>query len=128
MTPQSCETRRAPTWSVRRDNRFELKRKVREEIWQEKVKKEEQMKLVYSQETETLLEERKILESDIREVLEKAQQGRRILDRTSGCYIAHRQVGNVTFWVYFREKESGVYEVVRAYSHRMTITGEGEEA
>lgn len=126
--PQSCETRRAPTWSVRRDNRFELKRKVREEIWQEKVKKEEQMKLVYSQETETLLEERKILESDIREVLEKAQQGRRILDRTSGCYIAHRQVGNVTFWVYFREKESGVYEVVRAYSHRMTITGEGEEA
>lgn len=86
------------------------------------------MKLVYSQETETLLEERKILESDIREVLEKAQQGQRILDRTSGCYIAHRQVGNVTFWVYFREKESGVYEVVRAYSHRMTITGEGEEA
>ena len=65
---------------------------------------------------------------NIREVLEKAQQGRRILDRTSGCYIAHRQVGNVTFWVYFREKESGVYEVVRAYSHRMTITGEGEEA
>lgn len=124
--PQEALERKAPGYSLRRDNRFELKRQLLEELWNEKAPKEDKMKLVYSQETENELEERKILESDIRQVLEWSENGHRIRDGKSGCMIGHRQVGNVTFWVYYRVREDGVYEVERAYSHRMAISGEGD--
>lgn len=124
--PKGAEERKAPGYSLRRDNRLELKHRLLEMIWMERKEKEKRMKLIYSQETEQMLEERKILESDIQKVLEWSEKGHRIRDGKSGCMIGHRQVGNVTFWVYYQVREEGVYEVVKAYSHRMTISGEGD--
>ncbi|MGI6006218.1 MAG: pyridine nucleotide-disulfide oxidoreductase/dicluster-binding protein [Ruminococcus sp.] len=123
--PEECGRRKAPGYSLRRDNRYELKQRLLEQVWMEKTAKEECMKLVYSQKTGDMLEQRKILESDIRTVLNWAENGHRIRDEKKKCFIGHRQAGNVTFWVYYRPCRSGEYEILNAYSHRMTITGEG---
>ena len=42
------------------------------------------------------------------------------MDEESGLYVTRARLGNVTFWVKYRETETG-YRVYSAYSHRMNI-------
>lgn len=82
------------------------------------------MKLYYDSETADLLERRMILERDICSVITAAEETReRIRDTRSGLYIAHKMVGNVTFWVWYLPREDG-YEISRVYAHRMEIKGD----
>ena len=114
-----------PGYSLRRDNREKLKRTMREELWNEKLSPSPScVSLHYDGEVGGLLESRMILESDIRAVIEAAEgSGRKILHRASGCFIASRRVGNVTFWVYYRPWKDG-FHIDKVYSHRMQIKGE----
>ena len=113
-----------PGYSLRRDNRMLLRRSVLEKFWNEKREDEVRVQLQYSDQVKQMLEERKILDSDLRAVLMRAQDGYRVRDQKSGLSIAHCQVGNVTFWVHYREEKDQVYVIEKAYSHRMTISNE----
>lgn len=82
------------------------------------------LKLFYDSETADLLEKRMILERDICSVIEAAEKDReRIRDTRSDLCIAHKKVGNVTFWVWYLPREDG-YEIRRVYAHRMEIKGD----
>ena len=113
-----------PNYSLRRKNRFRLQEEIRREIWKEEVEPMEETRLYYPPELEEQLEKRLILESDICQVIVQAEKKHnRVCDKDSGVFIAHRKVGHVTYWVYYREREDG-YEILKTYAYRMQIKGE----
>lgn len=120
----SEDEHRWPSYSVRQQNRMDLKRRLSKELWGEDTEGEMPLKLYYDSETADLLERRMILERDICSVITAAEETReRIHDTRSGLYIAHKMVGNVTFWVWYLPREDG-YEISRVYAHRMEIKGD----
>lgn len=119
--PEKIQEHVPPTWSKRQDHRKLLKQRMLASIWREVQEEGNVMKLYYGEEMKELLEERMILEEDIRKVIAAGEEeDQKILDTTRGCFIAGKQIGNVHFWVYYREKEEG-YEIMNAYSHRMNF-------
>lgn len=83
----------------------------------------EDVRLVVSGEAAAMLEERRILEDDVRRVLFAASRGGRVLRHGGdGRLIAASRLGEVTFWVEYREGEEG-HEILKAWSHRMRIAG-----
>ena len=79
------------------------------------------MKLTYDEDLAELLDQRLILEADIRQVIEEAlEKDCYIVEKKTGLHIAHKQIGHVTYWVYFEPEGQG-WRVRRAYSHRMEI-------
>jgi hypothetical protein len=116
----------SPTISDRRINRRNLKNQVLESYpdtqsvpaadW-------EKVSLHISQELSTLLEERRILEDDIRKVLyQQRQKGSALIHGDSGSKISSATLGPVTFWVQYKE-ENRSFNIERCWSHRMTISG-----
>ncbi len=67
-----------------------------------------------------LLEERHILDEDLRQVLWETLENPRGLLSPRGTSLARRSIGNVTFWVEYREEEEG-FSICNAWSHRMTL-------
>ncbi|PKN40804.1 MAG: hypothetical protein CVU60_14080 [Deltaproteobacteria bacterium HGW-Deltaproteobacteria-18] len=83
----------------------------------------EDVSLVYSAEVAELLETRRILEDDLRQVLHQVRNGARgLVHGEDGRRIVAAELGEVTFWVEFRDVKDG-FEVLRAWSHRMRIAG-----
>jgi hypothetical protein len=83
------------------------------------------LRLVLSEPVAALLEERRILEDDIRRVLFQAkEQGRHFAHGEDGRRVASARLGEVTFWVEYRE-EKEAFHINRAWSHRMVIGGGG---
>jgi len=83
----------------------------------------EDVALVISAETSRTLEERRILEDDVRQVLHKiANGGRYLAHGEDGRKIAAAELGEVTYWVEYRDGQDG-FEVLSAWSHRMRIAG-----
>lgn len=117
------EDRKAPGYSLRQDNREYLRRSMLFELWGIKEKEKDRMRLTYEEDLAELLDQRLILEEDIRQVIEEAVESKCfILEKKTGLHIAHKQIGNVTYWVYFEPEGEG-FRVRRAYSHRMEIRG-----
>lgn len=111
--------------SARRVNRRALQKTLCVRMGRAESEKEpwEDMPLVISPEVRVLLEERRILEDDVRQVLWKSRSGGRCLRHgKDGRRIVAAELGEVTFWVEYRESAQGV-ELVKAWSHRMRITG-----
>ena len=118
---ENAETRAAPGYSLRRDNREGVRRGLMEEFWNEKQEEPERLSLIYDAEVAELLENRLILEQDLRRVMSGAlETGSFIREAKTGLMIASGRIGNVTFWVYFKQ-ENDVWRVCRAYSHRMEV-------
>lgn len=115
------EDRKAPGYSLRQDNREWLKRRMLSERWKETQQEVIRLKLTYDDDLGELLEERLILEEDVRKVItDSLESDCFIEEKKTGLRIAHKQIGNVTYWVYFTPEDEG-YRVRRAYSHRMEI-------
>ena len=115
------EDRGAPGYSLRQDNREEVRRRMLTELWGEEEEVEKKMKLTYDEDLAELLDQRLILEADIRQVIEEAlEKDCYIVEKKTGLHIAHKQIGHVTYWVYFEPEGQG-WRVRRAYSHRMEI-------
>lgn len=113
--------RGAPGYSLRQDNRERLRYDMLTNLWHEEQEAVEKLKLTYDKDLAELLEKRLIRENDIREVIEQAvETGEFIEEMKSGLHIAHKQIGNVTYWVFFAPEDDG-WRVRRAYSHRMEI-------
>ena len=69
------------------------------------------------------IDERRILENDLRQVIDHAQRtGKRLQNSESGQYRASCQTENVTFWVDYTPDDDG-FMVHNAYCHRMKIVG-----
>ena len=70
-----------------------------------------------------LMEDRMILEEDIRQVLYHAKEsGRAMINQETGHYLAHF-TSCVTYWVEYLPKEDG-FEIFNVYSHRMFVERE----
>lgn len=127
--------RPCPDWSQRRDNRAQLKKNLLEKCWDEEIGSDHDsgvMQLFISSEVRAVLEQRLILDDDIRQVISHAEKtGRRLRHSETGRFLACRKLGSVTYWVEY-SPESGGYAVFTAYSHRMEIVAEritaGEKA
>ncbi len=111
-----------PDISEKRRNRLALKNELLQSVWEEDVLKEMlDFPLIITEKARKLMDERMILDTDIAEVLKGYREnGEAVMDEETGLLSARRRVGNVTFWVGFKE-ENGGYIVERAYSHRMTV-------
>lgn len=70
-----------------------------------------------------IFDSRRILESDLRQVVLHAEEtGRRLRHNQSGLFRANLKLGNTTFWVDYAPENEG-YRVHNAYCHRMDVTG-----
>ncbi len=113
-----------PGWSERRDNRARLKARLLKVLWREpppEPSNQERMALQISPKVQRLLDERRILKDDIREVIAHAESG--------GGKLKHRETGRlkasyrprlVTFWVEYAPLPTG-FEIFNAYAHRMEV-------
>jgi Fe-S oxidoreductase len=128
LYPQALSTQtpwKAPTWSLRQENRAKLRREMLEELWGEKAEEAPLMELMISEDLERKLEATHILHSDIAAVISRAEAGQaRLIDSATGHFLANSRPGNVTFWVEYTPSASG-YEVHNAYSHRMSAVVSG---
>ncbi|WP_027400408.1 pyridine nucleotide-disulfide oxidoreductase/dicluster-binding protein [Anaerovorax odorimutans] len=117
-----------PTVTERRVNRVDLKETLLKEIWGEKMTdKPEECKfdLIIGPEIKEKMNELKILEEDICEVLEFAEKSkRRTYKPEKGTYTCYREIGYITYWLEYRIKGEA-YEIVNVYTHRMKIELEG---
>jgi hypothetical protein len=66
------------------------------------------------------LEDRHIIDSDIKQTLWEASSRGRYLISPEGTKLASSRIGNVTFWVEFREDDRS-FVIINAWSHRMVM-------
>ena len=111
-----------PDISQKRYNRLNLRNHLLKELWNQEVTPVELgFKVTYTDEARTMMDDRMILDTDIIRVLQSLRETKEaIYDEESGLSIARARLGNVTFWVKYKEMDGG-YCVVSAYSHRMNI-------
>lgn len=114
------------SWSERRTNRARVQEGVLRELGEkggETMEAYENITLNMTPEVRRRIDERRILEDDLRRVIDHAERtGKRLRNNRNGQYRACCQPGNVTFWVDYTPEEEG-FTVHNAYCHRMKIVG-----
>ncbi len=112
-----------PDISEKRKNRLNLKRRLLEEIWKEKIiEVNPEYEIVIPEDVAKILDERMILEEDVYDVIGTYHaDGSAVYDETSGMLTSSLRKGNVTFWLVFTEDQESVYTIRGAYSHRMKV-------
>ncbi|TEB04437.1 hypothetical protein Psch_04164 [Pelotomaculum schinkii] len=120
--------RRPPSYSERRANRIHLKEELLNDLWGEKVEvprnEYEKINLLLSEELAAKLVKDYILMDEVRQVIHYAgSTGYKLIDNDSKHFIAHLQLGIITYWVEYLPVSSG-YKIYNAYSHRMQIMEE----
>jgi len=119
------------SWSDQRENRAALVRDLRKYLWKEEEKMEadrDALSLVMDKGTEKLLESRRILAGTVRRVIRNGEVSGRKIARPDGTFIAGLKPAAVTYWVVYRPREDGTFEVFSAWSHRMEVKGREEGA
>ncbi|PXV93425.1 Fe-S oxidoreductase [Lachnotalea glycerini] len=116
----------SPDLSKRHYNRMILKQTLLQEVWgEEGMKQTYNFQLVIEEEIRNQMEERMILESDIMEVLDFARKSHNIIrDTQTQLLLTNQRIGNVTFWIKYKEVADNVYQIYSAYSLRMTVEEE----
>lgn len=113
-----------PDVTERRINRTKLKKLLLEEIWKEETEMEPYEKkydLIMSAEVRDKVNRLRILDEDIRVVIDNAEAtGRRTFDPETGHYRAYKEIGYITCWAEYAPAEGG-YEIFNVYTHRMKI-------
>lgn len=83
----------------------------------------EKITLHMTSEVRKRIDERRIMEDDIKKVIDHAERtGKRLLNAATGQFRACCQPENVTFWVDYTSGDDG-FTVHNAYCHRMKIVG-----
>ncbi len=115
---------RGPGFSQRHENRARLKRRLLLEVWGETMDNQasyEAIQLFVSDEIRARMEERHILDEDLRRVIEHAERtGARFHNQASGRWLASYKPTAVTYWVEYEPQGDG-FLITNAYSHRMEI-------
>jgi Fe-S oxidoreductase len=114
------------SWSERRRNRSLVREGILAEHGErgDTVMGEyESIILTMTEEVRKRIDDRRILENDIRQVIEQAEKsGKRLQNSGTGHFLAYLQSENVTFWVEYSPADNG-FMVHNAYCHRMKIVG-----
>jgi Fe-S oxidoreductase len=115
------------SWSQRRTNRARVSQDILRELGEKgagSMECYENIRLEMTAEVRRRIDERRILENDIRKVIEHAEQsGQCLRNNQNGQYRACYQPENVTFWVDYTPGDDGRYTIHNAYCHRMKIVG-----
>jgi NADPH-dependent glutamate synthase beta subunit-like oxidoreductase len=114
------------SWTDRRRNREAVKGAILAELGELgmiDVEEHEKIELRMTDEVRKRIDGRRILENDVRRVIDHAEKsGKRLKNPETGRFLAYLQSGNVTFWVEYTPAEIG-FTVHNAYCHRMNIVG-----
>ncbi|HAS88958.1 MAG TPA: 4Fe-4S ferredoxin [Desulfovibrio sp.] len=118
--------RTAPGYSARRENRVRLKETLLRETWNEQPETRndyESIAVKFTGEARKMMEERRILLSDVQKTLLSVQESKQVLENmeTGHMLVQFRPV-TVTYWVEF-EMSGTNYLVHRVWSHRMRVLG-----
>ncbi len=118
--------RKAPSLGDRRQNRVRLKERLLREEWGVETKMEkreyEKICLLLSEEVQKKMDDLLILAEDVQKVIAAAEKSRRRLRRGDG-FLAHLQIGIITYWVEYVPEGDG-YRVRNVYCHRLQIQEE----
>jgi hypothetical protein len=108
-----------PTLTARRENREQVKKML---IGEAPVADEGDGTVLFiEQQLAEKLSRDWILESDIKKVVSDCEKtGRKLYDIKTDCFIGHKKIGNLTYWVVYRPEEKG-YRLLNAYCHRMDV-------
>lgn len=118
----------APGYSQRRENRAALRERLRDLSTPDlPVPAWASLTVRYTEKAAALMEERRILDSDVRKVLHHAMQSGRWIDDTDeeGVRIACFRPVVVTYWVTCTIDADGVPLVHNVWCHRMHVIGTG---
>lgn len=117
--------RYSPTFTERRNNRVKLKRQLLGEFWKDEVRMEKQkrkLEIDISAQLSQKLNDEMILEEEIEAVIEHCEStGKKVLDPQTGHFCGHLQIGKITYWAEYLPLDSNHFELITAYSHRMSI-------
>ncbi|WP_027720353.1 pyridine nucleotide-disulfide oxidoreductase/dicluster-binding protein [Maridesulfovibrio zosterae] len=120
-------SRPAPGYSERRENRVRLKERMLNDIWHENIQPRqtyESIKIEFTDEASKLMEERRILLSDVQKTIQAVQEsGKELVNTETGHKLASFRPVTVTYWVEYEKDEADKYLVHRVWSHRMYILG-----
>ncbi len=126
----SRASRRAPGSSLRQKNRRQLKTRLLINLWGENAadpKSTINIRLSITPETQEILDQRYILDQDIRDVIEYAEKtGRKFTNPDTGRFLAYRKLKRITCWVEYACRNAE-YVIYNAYSHRMEIVEENHD-
>ncbi len=118
--------RKAPTLGERRQNRVRLKNRLLREEWGIETpmaeKEYEKIHLLFTETVEKKMDENLIMAEDVQKVIHEAEKSHRRLRKEDG-YLAHLQIGIITFWVEYAMEDEG-YRVRNVYCHRLQIDEE----
>ena len=114
------------SWSERRRNRSIIRNAVLDEHGEKEetpLEEHENINLTMTDEVRKRIDDRRILENDIRRVIAHGERsGKRLQNSGTGSFMTYLQSGNVTFWVEYSPGAGG-FTVHNAYCHRMQIVG-----
>lgn len=124
---EKLDIKKGPTLSERRDNRLRFKIFILNKYWGEELNLKEEysdINLIINEHIKKLMDDRLILEADIKKVIGYGEENQNIFYNTeNNHYLAFRRILNVTYWVEY-VKLGNAYEIVTIYSHRMDVQGE----
>lgn len=123
--PDQEAQKEMPNLSQRHANRAGLKNKLLREFWREEpemnLKKEDDLNLIIPENIWRTMEQRLILQEDIREVISHSRStGERFFNPEDSSYLASLRIKYVTYWVRFSEEKDGIH-ILSVYSHRMEV-------
>jgi NADPH-dependent glutamate synthase beta subunit-like oxidoreductase len=114
------------SWSERRRNRALVKGAILAELGEKggtSMEDYEKIVLDMTEEVRRRIDERRILEDDIRKVISHAEEsGKRLQNAGTSHFLAYLQSENVTFWAEYSPSDNR-FIVHNAYCHRMKIVG-----
>jgi Fe-S oxidoreductase len=120
-------SRPAPGYSDRRENRIRLRQRLLRELWSTEggeAEPHEAVRVAFTDECARLMEERRILRSDVQKVLHHAlATGAHFSHDGTGRMLASLRPNTVTYWVEYEPQGDG-FLVHRTWCHRMRVRGE----
>ncbi|WP_147820877.1 pyridine nucleotide-disulfide oxidoreductase/dicluster-binding protein [Salidesulfovibrio onnuriiensis] len=124
---EDSAARPAPGYSARRENRARLRETLLAELWREESETEtaphESVRVEFTEQARDIMEERRILTSDVQKVLHAAREtGACFVHKETGHVLASHRPVVVTYWVEYEERGDG-FLVHNAWSHRMRVKG-----
>ncbi len=117
--------RKGPGLPDRRQNRARLRQRLGGAA--APPREHHEISLVMEPEVRDAIDQRRILEDDLRQVVLGSESGkRRFADPQTGRLLASRRIGYSTFWVEYEplSESPATYRIYRAWMHRMVVKEE----
>ena len=119
----------SPTLWFQKKNALEVKRTLMKELTGEEFvpgKNEwDGIRLVIGPELQEELDRKLIIEEDLKEAIWRAKQSGEMFLSDDNVFLCSMVQSVLTYWVQYRELDSGEYEILNAYIHRMKFNREG---